>query len=137
MSHPYVAVRWTRFKIIYDSILIGLVVLYLLGFMQTSHWIADLKGIELETDGVAIRAYGSAAYILLHVTLAIGPLSRIQPWFHTLLFNRRHMGVMVFLLGSIHVSGWARGNPVVRIEDAEAAMAIQRRRSLVQRFRRS
>ena len=107
MSHPYVAVRWTRFKIIYDSILIGLVVLYLLGFMQTSHWIADLKGIELETDGVAIRAYGSAAYILLHVTLAIGPLSRIQPWFHTLLFNRRHMGVMVFLLGSIHVSGWA------------------------------
>ena len=107
MSHQYVAVQWTRRKLIYDAILIGLMAFYLVAFTQTSHWIADLRGIELDTDGIAIRAYGSAAYILLHLTLAIGPLSRLHPWFHTLLFNRRHMGVMVFLLGAIHVSGWS------------------------------
>ncbi|MGC6483439.1 MAG: Rieske 2Fe-2S domain-containing protein [Synechococcus sp.] len=107
MSHPYVAVQWTRYKLIYDGILASLVVLYLVSFILVSHWIADLKGVELETNGVAIRAYGSAAFILLNITLSIGPLSRIHSSFHTLLFNRRHMGVMVFLLGSIHVGGWA------------------------------
>ncbi len=110
MSHNYVAVQWTRRKLIYDATLLGLVGLYLLAFMQISHWIADWRNISLETDGVAIRAYGSAAYILLHVTLSIGPLSRLNPRFHALLFNRRHLGVMVFLLGAIHVSGWALPN---------------------------
>lgn len=106
MSHGYVAVQWTRRKLIYDGLLIALVGLYLTAFMAISHSIADQRQVVLESDGVAIRAYGSAAYILLHITLSIGPLARLNPLFHTLLFNRRHMGVLVFLLGLIHVTGW-------------------------------
>lgn len=106
MSHGYVAVQWTRRKLIYDGILLAMVSAYLLLFIGTSHWIASENNVALESDGIAIRAYGSAAYILLHLTLSIGPLARLNPIFHTLLFNRRHMGVMVFLLGFLHVNGW-------------------------------
>jgi sulfoxide reductase heme-binding subunit YedZ len=49
-----------------------------------------------------IRAYGSAAFILLHVILSIGPLSRLSPKFYPLLFNRRHMGVTMFFLALNH-----------------------------------
>ena len=106
MSHGYVAVQWTRRKLIYDGVLLAGVNVYLMLFMGISHWWAAAANVPLETDGAAIRAYGSAAYILLHLTLSIGPLARLNPLFHTLLFNRRHMGVMVFLLGFLHVNGW-------------------------------
>ena len=106
MSHGYVAVQWTRRKLIYDGVLLAGVSVYLLLFMGISHWWAAAANVPLETDGAAIRAYGSAAYILLHLTLSIGPLARLNPLFHALLFNRRHMGVMVFLLGFLHVNGW-------------------------------
>lgn len=106
MGHGYVAVQWTRRKLIYDAILLAAVSAYLVLFMAVSHGLASKANVPLETDGVAIRAYGSAAYILLHLTLSIGPLARFHPFFHTLLFNRRHMGVMVFLLGFVHVNGW-------------------------------
>jgi DMSO/TMAO reductase YedYZ heme-binding membrane subunit/nitrite reductase/ring-hydroxylating ferredoxin subunit len=51
---------------------------------------------------VTIRAFGSAAFILLHLVLAIGPLCRLSPWMLPLLYNRRHLGVTTFLLGLVH-----------------------------------
>jgi len=98
MSHSYVAVQWTRRKLIYDAVLLGLVLGYVLAFEGVSAALAARSGVMLERDGMLIRAFGSAAYVLLHVTLSIGPLSRLDPRFHLLLFNRRHMGVMVFVL---------------------------------------
>jgi nitrite reductase/ring-hydroxylating ferredoxin subunit/DMSO/TMAO reductase YedYZ heme-binding membrane subunit len=106
MSHGYVAVQWTRRKLVYDAILLALVVAYLEVFLLVCQGLADRAGIALDRDGVLIRAFGSAAYLLLHVTLTIGPLSRFTPLAQRLLFNRRHMGVMVFVLALLHVQGW-------------------------------
>src|SRR5256712_518034 len=49
-----------------------------------------------------IRAAGSAAFLLLHVVLCIGPLCRLDSRFLPLLYNRRHLGVVTFLLGAVH-----------------------------------
>jgi len=111
MSHSYVAVQWTRRKLIYDAVLLSLVLGYLVVFEGVSAAIAARAGVMLERDGMLIRAFGSAAYVLLHVTLSIGPLSRLDPRFHLLLFNRRHMGVMVFVLALLHVNGWPQSLP--------------------------
>lgn len=102
MSVGYKAVQWNRQKIIYDAILLCSVFFYLWGFMTFT----EKAGDNLDTHGVAIRAYGSAAFILLHVILSIGPLSRLNSKFLPLLFNRRHMGVTMFFLALAHVDGW-------------------------------
>jgi DMSO/TMAO reductase YedYZ heme-binding membrane subunit len=118
MSHGYVAVQWTRRKLMYDAVLLGLVFAYLLAFEGVSAAIAARAGVMLERDGVLIRAFGSAAYVLLHVTLSIGPLSRLDPRFHLLLFNRRHMGVLVFVLALLHVNGWPQWLPPLSFHGA-------------------
>ncbi|NER39051.1 MAG: Rieske 2Fe-2S domain-containing protein [Oscillatoria sp. SIO1A7] len=98
MSHAYKAVGWNRHKIVYDIILLASVVLYLLIFMT----VAQAFSSNIELRGLRIRAYGSAAFILLHVILSIGPLSRLNRRFLPLLYNRRHMGVTMFCLGLYH-----------------------------------
>ncbi|MEM9447346.1 MAG: Rieske 2Fe-2S domain-containing protein [Cyanobacteria bacterium P01_E01_bin.6] len=101
MGVGYQSIQWNRQKIIYDAILFITVGLYIWGFMAvTQH-----MGSDLDIRGVRIRAYGSAAFVLLHVILSIGPLSRLNPKFLPLLFNRRHMGVTMFFLALIHVAG--------------------------------
>ncbi len=101
MGVTYQAVQWNRQKIIYDGILLLSVAFYIYGFIAISGAISD----TIDIHGVRIRAYGSAAFILLHVILSIGPLSRLSPKFNPLLFNRRHMGVTMFFLALIHVLG--------------------------------
>ncbi len=49
-----------------------------------------------------IRAFGVVAFALLTLTLMIGPLARLTPRFRPFLYNRRHLGVLVFLLAAIH-----------------------------------
>jgi nitrite reductase/ring-hydroxylating ferredoxin subunit/DMSO/TMAO reductase YedYZ heme-binding membrane subunit len=49
-----------------------------------------------------MRAFGSAAFILLHLILCIGPLCRLNPVFLPFLYNRRHAGVTMFLLALAH-----------------------------------
>src|SRR5439155_9159438 len=49
-----------------------------------------------------IRATATAAIIMLHVTLSLGPLTRIDRRFLPLLYNRRHLGVATFLLALAH-----------------------------------
>ena len=101
MGVSYRAVQWSRQKIIYDAILIFAVVLYIYGFIAIAGAVSD----SIDIHGVRIRAYGSAAFILLHLILSIGPLCRLSPKFYPLLFNRRHMGVTMFFLALIHVVG--------------------------------
>jgi methionine sulfoxide reductase heme-binding subunit len=63
-------------------------------------------GFSLDGNATAetliIRACGTAALLLLHVVLSIGPLSRIDKRYLPLLYNRRHLGVATFLLGLVH-----------------------------------
>jgi len=53
-------------------------------------------------ETMIIRAAGAAAFLLLHVVLCIGPLCRLDSRFLPLLYNRRHLGVLTFLLGAFH-----------------------------------
>jgi sulfoxide reductase heme-binding subunit YedZ len=98
MSHGYQLVGWTRDKKRYDAVLFGLLVTYLAGFVGT--------GAQLHPDATAesllIRALGTAAFVLLHLVLMIGPLARLDPRFLPLLYNRRHLGVTLFFVGLAH-----------------------------------
>ena len=100
MSSFYRAVNWNRQKFIYDSVLAVLVMSYLGIFM----------GITLTRDPNAtietalIRALGSGALVLLTITLIVGPLARLTPRVLPILYNRRHLGVTVCLLGLGHAT---------------------------------
>lgn len=98
MSAGYQAVGWSPFKRRYDLVLAGIVVLGLLLISGTSLVLYPQVTFEI----VLIRATGSVGFILLHVILCIGPLARLHPGFLPLLYNRRHLGVTMFLLGAIH-----------------------------------
>ena len=98
MSHNYQAVGWNRQKKIYDTVLLGGVVLYLVTFIVLN--LVLRSNITIET--LIIRAFGTAALLLLHILLSIGPLCRLDSRFLPLLYNRRHMGVTLFVLAATH-----------------------------------
>lgn len=98
MSHAYRAVGWNRQKRRYDGVIAAGVSAYVLLFVGGG--IAIDANATIET--LIIRACGTAALLLLHVVLAIGPLCRIDARFLPLLYNRRHLGVTTFLLGLVH-----------------------------------
>jgi nitrite reductase/ring-hydroxylating ferredoxin subunit/DMSO/TMAO reductase YedYZ heme-binding membrane subunit len=98
VSHAYRAVQWNRQKRIYDTVALGGIVLYLAAFLGIGWAIRPQATIET----LLIRAFGSAALLLLHVVLSIGPLCRLDARLLPLLYNRRHLGVLTFLLGATH-----------------------------------
>jgi nitrite reductase/ring-hydroxylating ferredoxin subunit len=108
MSARHQAIGWTRAKRIYDVVLLAGTIAYILAFLH----VAPLFGDPAEAaDGssLAIKAYGSCAFLLLTVALAIGPLARLDARFLPLLYNRRHLGVVTFLVAASHameVLGW-------------------------------
>lgn len=104
MSVAYKSIQWNQQKVIYDLLLAGTLALYVFLFVGTAQWFGG-PDIENGLRGIWIRAYGSAAFLLLHVILSIGPLTRLNPKFYPLLFNRRHMGVVMFGLGVHHARG--------------------------------
>ncbi len=57
---------------------------------------------EATAEAMLIRALGTAALLLLHVILSIGPLARLDRRFLPLLYNRRHLGVTMFVLALTH-----------------------------------
>lgn len=98
MSVGYQAVSWNRQKYVYDGVLIGSVLAYLGAYVYLApQWVANAEPMNMR-----IRAYGSAALLLLHVILSIGPLCRLDRRFLPLLYNRRHMGVTMAVLGLLH-----------------------------------
>ena len=98
MSAGYAAVSWNRQKRVYDAVLAGGVLGYL-GVFVGLH-LALRPNSTIET--VLIRGLGTAALLLLHVALAIGPLCRLDARLVPLLYNRRHLGVTTFLLALGH-----------------------------------
>jgi nitrite reductase/ring-hydroxylating ferredoxin subunit/DMSO/TMAO reductase YedYZ heme-binding membrane subunit len=98
MSLHYSAVAWNGDKKRYD-LLMGLgVVAYLGTFIGA--------GVLLHPNATAetllIRGFGTLAFLTLHGILAIGPLCRLAPRFLPLLYNRRHLGVTMFLVALTH-----------------------------------
>lgn len=106
MSHRFLPVSWTRAKLVYDGALLSGVAAYLGAYL----WLAPLLGAApLDDQSLRMRAFGSAAFLLLTLALAIGPLARLDPRFLPLLYNRRHLGVVTCLLALAHageVLGW-------------------------------
>lgn len=100
MSVGYGAVGWNRQKKRYDFFLVLGIALYLGSFIGCGAWLYP----DVTAETLMIRAFGSAALILLHLILLIGPAARLDARFLPLLYNRRHMGVTMFLLALIHGS---------------------------------
>lgn len=98
MGHHYTAVLWNRQKKIYDLVLLAGIIIYLLLFIITS----KVMRPEITEETMIIRATGSLALIMLHVILSIGPLSRLDKRFLPLLYNRRHLGVSMFVVATVH-----------------------------------
>jgi nitrite reductase/ring-hydroxylating ferredoxin subunit len=98
MGVAYTSVQWNRQKKFYDFALVGGVALYLFAFGAVTEILFPLVTEEI----LLMRAFGTAAFLLLHIILCIGPLCRLNPKFLPLLYNRRHAGVTCFLLALIH-----------------------------------
>src|SRR5438094_7072683 len=100
MGVEYVSVQWNRQKKFYDAVLIGGVAAYLAIFgVLTKMFFPHV------TDEIMLmRAFGTAAFLLLQIILCIGPLCRLNPQFLPLLYNRRHAGVTMFTLGLVHAA---------------------------------
>ena len=98
MSLDYTYVIWNKQKKRYD-LWIGLGMLLYLGVFIGFSFVLNP---ELIAETVLIRAFGTLALALLHIILSIGPLSRLNPAFLPLLYNRRHLGVSMFLAALIH-----------------------------------
>src|SRR6266498_1460280 len=100
MGLDYSAVQWNRQKRIYDFVLAGGVGAFLILFGVLSKVLFPFVTDEI----MLIRAFAAAAFVLLHVILCIGPLCRLDRRFLPLLYNRRHAGVTMCLLGLIHTA---------------------------------
>lgn len=100
MSHGYQAVGWSPFKKRYDGAMLALLAGYLALFAGATLWLRP----EITVETLLIRAFGTAALLLLHVVLAIGPLARLDRRFLPLLYNRRHLGVTMFVCALAHGS---------------------------------
>lgn len=98
MSVHYEAILWNRQKRIYDTCMAGIVVMYIAVFLGVGAFV----DANATAETLIIRAFGTAALLLLHVILCIGPLCRLDSRFLPLLYNRRHMGVTMFFLAMIH-----------------------------------
>lgn len=127
MTHSYVWVQWNKHKRIYDAVLGGSMALYLATFVgvATLSFPADQR---VDPPILLMRALGTLAIIMLHVVLCIGPLARLTPRVAPLLYNRRHLGVSLFLVALAHAiialgyyGGFGVRNPASALFDGYAA----------------
>jgi len=101
MTHAFRAVQWNRVKLVYDAAVFGGIALYLATFLLAGAWLWPAAH-PVTWEIQRIRAVGSCAFLMLTIILAIGPLARLDPRFLPLLYNRRHFGVMTFVVAATH-----------------------------------
>lgn len=118
MSETYRAVSWNANKRRYDAWIVSAVALYLGTFAGAM----VLWYPQATVETVLIRAFGTLGFVLLHLVLSIGPLCRLDARFLPLLYNRRHLGVTMFLAASVHAGlsvvqfhGFADTNAIVSL----------------------
>jgi sulfoxide reductase heme-binding subunit YedZ len=98
MGLDYQMVLWNKHKKTYDKIIVFSMLLYIILFAV----ITLVFNSETSIETLVIRSFGSLAIIMLHIILAIGPLSRLNTRFLPILYNRRHLGVSMFIAALIH-----------------------------------
>ena len=98
MGLDYKLVLWNGHKKRYDKLIALGMGVYLVVFFI----ISLLTNAELTAETMVIRAFGSLAIVLLHIILIIGPLTRLNSKYLPILYNRRHLGVSMFLAALIH-----------------------------------
>jgi nitrite reductase/ring-hydroxylating ferredoxin subunit len=121
MTAGYRAVQWNRTKLVYDACVAAGVALYIVTFLSASAFLGPARH-PVTWEILRIRAFGSCAFLMLTLILAIGPLARLDRRFLPLLYNRRHFGVMTFCVATVHayfVIDWYHGqgrlNPLVAL----------------------
>ena len=100
MGVEYVSVQWNRQKKFYDAVLIGGVA----GHLALFGVLTKILFPHVTDEIMLMRAFGTAAFLLLHIILCIGSLCRLNPKFLPMLYNRRHAGVTMFTLGLVHAA---------------------------------
>lgn len=121
MSVMYASVKWNRNKRMYDLVIAGGVMAYLVVFLAVGALV--WRGEEtMSLPILLMRAMGTCAFLMLHVVLCIGPLARLDRRFLPLVYNRRHLGVATFLIAFGHVGlvvgyyhGFGALNPLMSI----------------------
>jgi DMSO/TMAO reductase YedYZ heme-binding membrane subunit len=116
MSVGYAAVGWNRQKKIYDWLIFGFCMLYLLTFAT----LTTIFNPDYTFETLLIRSTSTLAVLLLHIILSIGPLARLNKKFLPLLYNRRHLGVTMFCIAAVHgvfsiLQFHTLGNPFVSL----------------------
>lgn len=101
MSVAYRPVQWNAFKLGYDAGLLVLVAAYVTTYERVSR-IFFTGAAALSQPILAMRAWGSCAFLLLSLVLCIGPLARLDARFLPLLYNRRHAGVVMAAVALVH-----------------------------------
>lgn len=110
MSVGFRAVMWNRAKVVYDGVLLAGVALFIAVHVAWGAWRSPPHNWP-DWDDLAINACGSCAFLMLTLILSIGPLARLDRRFLPLLYNRRHFGVLTFLVALAHalfVVDWFR-----------------------------
>ena len=102
MSAGFKAVQWNRDKLVYDAILFASVA-FSSGVHRDRGVAASAEGCRRWID-LRIRVFGICAFLMLTIVLSIGPLARLSPRFLPLLYNRRHFGVLTFVIAALHAS---------------------------------
>ena len=98
MSLTYRAVGWNPQKRGYDLWIAAGVIVYAAVFASGMAWLEP----HATAETLVIRTSGTLAFLLLHVVLSIGPLCRLDRRFLPLLYNRRHLGVTMALVATVH-----------------------------------
>ncbi|WP_421765596.1 Rieske 2Fe-2S domain-containing protein [Ekhidna sp.] len=98
MSVSYTSILWNKNKKRYDLAILIVIVLFIASFTILN--LVTNPEVTFETN--LIRSFGWLSILLLHVILIIGPLARLNSKFNIILYNRRHLGVTMFLMGLIH-----------------------------------
>lgn len=121
MSGRYKVVQWNGHKRVYDFLsTIGVVLVLVLSV--AAEFALNKAGEAASLPIALMRALGLCGFTMLHIILAIGPLARLDDRFTPLLYNRRHFGVMFFLIVLLHAvvavgfyGGFGVQNPLVAV----------------------
>ncbi|MDX2198723.1 MAG: ferric reductase-like transmembrane domain-containing protein [Phycisphaerae bacterium] len=121
MSVGYSAVQWNRHKRVYDACVGGAILLFLASFVIASR-LLEAPPSQTSPEILVMRALGACGYVMLHIVLCIGPLARLDRRLLPLLYNRRHFGVLTFLMGLAHgglalvyYHGFSATNPLLSL----------------------
>ncbi|MEM7184544.1 MAG: Rieske 2Fe-2S domain-containing protein [Spirochaetota bacterium] len=98
MSAKFSFISWNSQKKRYDLILLSFLLFFNSCFITFQLLFYD----SITAETLLLRCTSLSAFLLLNFILSIGPLARINTNFLPFLYNRRHLGVSMFLLAAIH-----------------------------------